>query len=135
MKHYLEHTGLVTDSRDGRVVVSLTGSGCSACHKSLCMLGESKAKEVEFTNLDNQFLAGEEVVVRINPGSGHTAVALLYLVPFILMVITLLSLTALQYPEGLAGLASLVILIPYFLILYTFRNMLSRHCHIELMKR
>lgn len=135
MNHYLEHMGLVTDSRNGRVKVSLTGSGCSSCHKSLCMLGESKAKEVELTNPDNRYRAGEEVVVRINPGSGYLAVFVLYLIPFALMVVTLLVATTLQYSEGIAGLAALVMLVPYFLTVYGFRNSLGRNCHIEIMNR
>jgi len=133
--NYLEHIGLVTDSQNGRVRISLVGSGCSACHKSLCMLGDSKAKEVEITAKDNWYKSGDEVIVKINPASGYKAVALLYLVPFILMIITLSGMSRLGYHEGVAGLASLLILAPYYGILHLLKNSLRSQCSIEVEKR
>jgi len=133
--NYLEHIGLVTDSQNGRVRISLVGSGCSACHKSLCMLGDSKAKEVEITAKDNWYKSGDEVIVKINPASGYKAVALLYLVPFILMIITLSGIARLGYHEGVAGLTSLLILVPYYGLIWLLKNRLRSQCSIEVEKR
>lgn len=133
--HYLEHVGLVTDSQNGRIKISLVGSGCSACHKSLCMLGDSKAKEVEIPENENRFKAGDEVIVKINPASGYKAVAILYLIPFILMVLVLVGMSRLEYNEGLAGLTSLLILIPYYGMIYLLKNSLSNQCSIDVEKR
>jgi positive regulator of sigma E activity len=134
-EHYLEHVGLVTDSQNGRIKISLVGSGCSACHKSLCMLGDSKAKEVEITENQNRFKSGDEVIVKINPASGYKAVALLYFIPFILMVLALVGMSRLGYHEGLAGLTSLLILIPYYGMIYLLKNSLSSQCSIDVEKR
>jgi len=133
--NYLEHIGLVTDSQNGRVRISLVGSGCSACHKSLCVLGDSKAKEVDIPAKDYSFKSGDEVIVRINPASGYKAVALLYLVPFILMIITLTGMSRLGYHESIAGLTSLFILVPYYGIIYILKNILKSQCSIEVEKR
>jgi positive regulator of sigma E activity len=132
---YLEHVGLVTDTRNGRVTISLIGSGCSACHKSLCMLGDSKAKEVEIPYHTNQFKAGDEVIVKINPASGYKAVTLLYLVPFILMIMALLVMSRLGYQEGIAGLTALLILVPYFGFIYILKSRLRSQCKIDIEKR
>lgn len=132
---YLEHFGLVTDARNGRVRISLVGAGCSACHKSLCMLGDSKAKEVEIFAQETSLKSGDEVIVRINPSSGYKAVALLYLVPFMLMIITLTGMSQLGYNEGLAGLGALLMLVPYYGLLYLFRNNLRSQCSIEVNRR
>jgi len=134
--NYMEHTGLVTDSNHGRIKISLTGSGCSACHNSLCMLGDSKAKEVEISvTKENGLLAGDEVIVKINPASGYKAVALLYILPFFLMILSLVMVSKSGYSEGLAGLTSLLILVPYFGLLFLLRNQLRSQCTIEVEKR
>lgn len=132
---YLEHVGIVTDTRNGRVKISLTGSGCSACHKSLCMLGESKAKEVEISFKEKWLKSGDEVIVKINPASGYMAVILLYVVPFALMIVSLLVMMRLGYNEGITGLTSLLILVPYFSLLFLLKNKLSSQCSIDIEKR
>jgi len=132
---YLEHIGLVTDNCNGRVKISLVGSGCSACHKSLCMLGDSKSKEVEISSSGNNFQAGDEVLVRVNPASGYKAVAFLYLLPFILILLVLMFLLQRGYSEGIAGLGSLLILIPYFGMVYGFRKQIGSNCTLEVEKR
>ena len=132
--NYLEHAGLVTDAQQGRVKISLVGSGCSACHNSLCMLGDSKAKEVEvLTNV--LFQSGDEVVVKINPASGYRAVLLLYINPFLVMLLTLVLMMRFGFSEGLTGIASLLVLVPYFGTLYLLRKNLGSHCHMEVVKR
>ncbi len=133
--NYLEHIGLVTDSSNSRLKISLVGSGCSACHKSLCMLGDSKAKEVDIPYKENRFRAGDEVIVRINPSSGYQAVILLYFVPFLLILLMLLGMLRAGYNEGISGLMSLIILGPYFGLLYTFRKVISTQCKMEVVKR
>lgn len=131
--NHLEHAGIVTDTKNGRVTISLTGSGCSACHKSLCMLGDSKAKEVEILATTIKLKSGDEVIVKINPASGYKAVVLLYLVPFMLMILSLWLMS--RFDEGVAGLTSLLILIPYFSLLYAFKNKLASQCNIDVAKR
>jgi sigma-E factor negative regulatory protein RseC len=132
---YLEQVGIVTDTRNGRVKISLTGSGCSACHKSLCLLGESKAKEVEVLLQENWLKSGDEVIVKINPASGYMGVILLYMVPFSLMIISLLVMMQLGFSEGITGLTSLLILVPYFGLLFLLKNKLSSQCTIDVEKR
>lgn len=133
--NYLEHMGLVTESSNSRLKISLVGSGCSACHKSLCMLGDSKAKEVEIPYKENELRAGDEVIVRINPSSGYQAVVLLYFVPFLLILLMLTGMLRAGYNEGISGLTSLLILGPYFGVLYTFRKVISTRCKMEVVKR
>lgn len=132
--NYLEHIGLVTDTQQGRVKIALVGAGCSACHNSLCMLGDSKAKEVEVLTNESLFQSGDEVVVKINPASGYRAVLLLYVSPFLVVLLTLVFMMRLGYPEGLTGITSLLVLVPYFGALYLLRKKLGSHCKIEVVK-
>jgi positive regulator of sigma E activity len=133
--NYLEQAGIVTELQNGKVKISLTSSGCSACHKSLCMLGDSKAKEVDIPLKEHTLNIGDAVIVKINPGSGYKAVVLLYLLPFSLMILSLLLTSQLGYNEGVAGLTSLLILAPYFGALFLLRNWLSSQCTIEVETR
>lgn len=133
--HYLEHIGLVTDRSNSLLKISLVGYGCSACHKSLCMLGDSKAKEIEIPAQQSGLQPGDEVVVRINPSSGYKAVFLLYLLPFLLMLLSILVMQNLGYHESIAGFTSLLILVPYFLMVYGFRKKIGSQCHIDVIKR
>jgi sigma-E factor negative regulatory protein RseC len=134
-EQHIENIGFVTESRNGHVKVSLLGGGCTSCHNSLCMLGESKAKELDLEIRNELFRAGDEVVVKINPSSGYKAVMLFYLLPFFIMITALWFVIRLGYNEGIAGLASITLLVPYFGILYLFRNKLRSQCKIDIEKR
>lgn len=98
------------------------------------MLGDSNAKEVELPAGKSDLKIGDEVQVRINPSSGYKAVAFLYLLPFLLMVCSLLLLLRIGYSEGTSGLISLLVLIPYFGIIFLFRKQLGSQCRIDVVK-
>jgi sigma-E factor negative regulatory protein RseC len=57
---------------------------------------------------------------------GNKAVLLGYLVPFIILVTTLITLSTFGASEWLMGITSLCALAPYFLLLYFFRNRLRK---------
>ena len=132
---YIEHAGLVTEAQPDRIKISLVGSGCSGCHDSLCLLGGSKARELEIAISKSQFQAGDEVIVKINPALGYKALTLLYLVTFVLIMITLMIMSAADYPEGIAGLTSMIILVPYYGLLYLLRSQLRSQCNMDVEKR
>jgi sigma-E factor negative regulatory protein RseC len=131
----IEQIGLVTEASGDYAKISVLGAGCSSCHNSLCMLGDSKAKEVTVKLNSLAVYPGEEVIVRINSSSGYKAVMWLYIIPFILMIGLLTTVGQLGYHESIAGLASLAILIPYFSVLYLFRKTLASQCRIDIAKR
>jgi sigma-E factor negative regulatory protein RseC len=66
------------------------------------------------------------VTIRMKQSSGHIAVFLGYVMPLILLVAVLIILISLSVPELTAGLGALAVLIPYYFILYIFRNKISR---------
>jgi sigma-E factor negative regulatory protein RseC len=57
---------------------------------------------------------------------GYAALVLGYLLPLVSVVITLIVLISLKFPELFAGLISLAILIPYYTVLYFFRNRINK---------
>ena len=67
----------------------------------------------------------DNVVVLMKKSMGYGALFLGYVFPFILVITVLIILAALPVTELIAGLGSLAILIPYYLVLYFFRNRIS----------
>jgi sigma-E factor negative regulatory protein RseC len=133
---YIEQSGLVIANTNGNMKVTIVGNGgCSACHNSLCMLGDSKSKELEVTMKNALFQIGEEVLIRINPTSAYLGLILLYLLPFLLLVGLLIGLLQAGYPESVAGVFSLVSLLPYFLFLFLLRKQLATQCRVNIIKK
>jgi positive regulator of sigma E activity len=133
---YIETTGLVTSCHHDRVTIILSwATGCASCHNSLCMLGESQSKYVEVTAAGNSFFPGDKVVVRVKPASAYGAMLWLYGIPFLLVMVTLMGMLGLSYSESIAGVASLLVLVPYFLIFYSVRKRSGKTCQLEVVKK
>jgi sigma-E factor negative regulatory protein RseC len=63
---------------------------------------------------------------------GFQALFLGYVMPFLAMLIVLIALTSMNISEIRAGLASLAILVPYYFILYLFKDRISNHFTFEI---
>ena len=57
---------------------------------------------------------------------GGVAVFLGYILPFILLMLVLLLVLLISGNEGLAGLLAIAAMIPYYWLLYIFRDKLKR---------
>lgn len=122
----IDHVGVVESNSGTSVIISISSqSACSGCHaKSSCnMLGpESKTVEVKG---HYKVSPGETVNVLMSRSMGFTALAFGYLLPFVVLLTMLITMISLSVPELTAGLISLGALLPYYLILYFFRERLS----------
>ena len=68
---------------------------------------------------------GDSVVVTADSAVGFRASFYGYLLPLMLMVIALVGVLKATHSEGAAALSALGILIPYYVVLYLFRNKLK----------
>jgi len=137
MKHtgHIEHQGIVSKIAGGKVYVNLTNvSNCSSCHvQSMCQVSDVDRKEIEIVDARNsQFKKGDKVEVSFDRSLGPKALFLGYLLPFVLVLLTLLIAYEVTADEALSGLSSLIILIPYYLILYSFRSKLKKEFAFKL---
>ena len=123
----IEHEGIVQKSDNDSVTVSIISSAaCSGCHaEGICSLSGKQEKIIEISG-DYQVQPGDFVIVQMKQSTGHIAVFFGYLMPLILLVAILVILISLSVSELTAGLGALAILIPYYLILYVFRNRISK---------
>jgi sigma-E factor negative regulatory protein RseC len=121
----ITHDGFINSiNKDIINVRIITHAGCVSCSaKSSCSVSEIEEKivEVQNTGLTN-FKVGDAVVVALNQNQGFVAVFIGYILPFFVLLFTLIFMLSLTDNEGLAGLISLSMLIPYYLIVYLFRK-------------
>ena len=111
-----EQKGIIESIHDNRITVRIDrGSACGHCSaQGLCNLAESTERIIEVNNSTQLFSVGEWVQVTMSRSMGNKAILLGYFIPFVLLISTLLILSAFGLPDWIAGLVSLLILIPYF---------------------
>ncbi len=129
------HSGVISKKSNGSLIVSLDENvHCESCRaKSTCGISESGSKEVEIPNSGQSFTLNEPVNVVLKKGLGLKAVVWAYIFPFLLMVGTLIG-SSLFLKEWMAGIVSLLILIPYYLLLYILRNTFKKTFKISVVK-
>jgi sigma-E factor negative regulatory protein RseC len=123
-----EQRGIIESVNDNRITVRIDrGSACGHCSaQGLCNLAESTERIIEVNNATQPFSAGEWVRVTMSRSMGNKAILLGYFIPFVLLISTLLILSGFGLSDWISGLVSLLILIPYFTMLYLFRDRLRR---------
>ncbi|MBP1676909.1 MAG: hypothetical protein H6Q20_1468 [Bacteroidetes bacterium] len=122
MSQKIEHTGIITGIDDKTIQVSIIQkSACSDCHaKSACSVSDVDEKIIEVPNTHQGFGVGERVVLTGKSSMGLLAVLLAFVMPFMLILISLFVLRTYTSNEVLSGTLSLSILVPYYIILSRF---------------
>ncbi len=123
----IEHKGIVKQASSKKLIVSIiTNSSCASCEaKGSCSSSEIEEKEIEVRKFDDIYKVGEQVVVFLKESLGFRALFLGYLLPFIVLMTTLIIFTSLGFSEGTAGLIALGSLLPYYTILYFLNKKLK----------
>lgn len=120
----VEHQGVVEKVDGSQVRVGFVShSACSGCHaRGACSLSDLDSKYVDVNSKGNDYYVGEKVDILLKQRQGFKALWLGYVLPFIIMVLTLIIVMEVTDREGLAGLAGISALVPYYLGLYIFRD-------------
>lgn len=127
MSNKIKHNGVVDDVEEGCVRVRiLQSSACSACKVAAhCNASETKEKIIEVQVADaDRYQRGDSVIVVADTAVGFRASLYGYLLPLILMVVSLVAVLKITQSEGYAAMSALGILIPYYVGLYLLRNKL-----------
>ena len=123
----VSHKGKVVSVGEDKVSVQIISeSACSACHAAgLCGAAESRKKIVEVPVYAGQtYSVGQEVEVCLARKMGLKAVQLSYVIPLMILLILVLSLSSIGLGELASGLVSIGGIAVYYLILYLCRNRL-----------
>jgi positive regulator of sigma E activity len=109
------------------IVTIVNQSACSSCHANgACSVADLQEKEIEIAEFRNKYSPGQEVTVVFQESKGFTALFYGYILPFIIVLFTLVVAISVTNNELFSGLLSLVILIPYYVLLYFFRHQLKK---------
>jgi sigma-E factor negative regulatory protein RseC len=125
----IEHTGIVTEIKDKELKVNiLQASACAKCSISgACGVSEDNEKVINIHSIKaSDYRQGEKVNVFYRRSLGFRALFLGYLLPFLILLTSLIILTTITQNEGLSGLVSLGLLIPYYLILYFTKDRIKK---------
>jgi sigma-E factor negative regulatory protein RseC len=123
----ISHEGIVQQSDDKSVIVSITtSSACSGCHaEGSCSMSGKEEKIIKVTGTYN-VKPGDNVTILMKQSMGYAALFLGYILPLITVITILIILVSVDIPELVAGLTSLAILIPYYIILFIFRKRIDK---------
>ena len=127
-KNEIAHTGKVIDvTPDFTTVEIIASSACSSCHaKGLCGMSEEQEKIIMLpTNGFDDFKVGDEVQVLTKMTMGLKAVWISYVIPLIILMILILSLSPVFKNEYLCGLAAVAGVAIYYFGIWLFRDRLS----------
>jgi sigma-E factor negative regulatory protein RseC len=135
-KSDITHPGIVDSTENGTIHVKiLSQSACSTCHaKGMCSIAEMEEKIVDIPDIyDGKYNSGDNVTITMKKSLGAKAVLLGYILPFLIVLIALIAILTVTGNEGVAALISIGLLVPYYLLLYYFKDKLSREFtfHIE----
>ena len=135
MENRISHEGIVTKIDNENIEVKiLSKSSCAACNiKSACNMSEMQEKIITIpAPKDKNLSIGDNVKISMRIGQANKAVVFAYIIPLIILVSMIFILNALKLEEGINALISIGSLIPYYLILYLFRNKIKRKFEYEI---
>ena len=127
MSKTVSHKGVVFAVDGRRLKVQIQSvSACAACHaKGMCTLSDKEEKLIDIESpaaVDKK--VGDVVTVVVTQQRGMQAVVLAYILPAIVVILSLVGLLNIV-SEPVAIILSLLSLAVYYIILYLFRNRIS----------
>jgi positive regulator of sigma E activity len=133
----VEHSGVISAISNNLIRISIAQeSACGHCKaKGSCSIGEFSEKTIDIMDpQSNNYRVGEEINVILEQSLGIKALGLGYLLPFLVLLITLATLVSAGINEGLAGILSIASLGPYYLGLWFFRDNLRKEFTFKIKK-
>ena len=113
----------------------LQTSACAACKvASHCNASESKEKIIDVHNVkDTSYLKiGDPVVVSTSREVASRALLYGFGLPFVVLVTVLVLVLQLTKQEGLAAISGIGALIPYYFVIWLFRDIIRRKLEFQL---
>lgn len=125
MSNKISHLGIVDSIEGDCVKVRIVQkSVCGVCKvASRCNASESKEKMVDVFGCDSaKYATGQTVVVSASKEVANRAILLGFGLPLLLLIGVLLMVLRWTGDEGMAALASLGALVPYYIVLWLLRD-------------
>ena len=127
-KNEIVHAGRILEiTPDFTTVQIIVSSACSSCHaKGLCGMSEEEEKVIMLpTDPYATYNVGDEVQVCTKMAMGLKAVWISYVIPLIILMILILSLSGVVEKEAYRALIAIGGVAVYYLFVWLFRDKLS----------
>lgn len=127
-KNEISHSGKIIEITPDFTTVEITvSSACSSCHaKGLCGMSEQEDKVIMVpTDPYTVRAVGDEVAVKTKMTMGLKAVWISYVIPLVILMILILSLSAVFEKEYLTGIVSIAGVALYYFGIWLFKDRLS----------
>lgn len=129
-KNKIEHIGTVQNVTGNTIEVCIEPeAACASCHvKSVCNASGDTKKiiEIDSKNCNDEYKEGEKVMVYFQQSLGFKALFLGYILPLIILLLTIIITTMFTESELIIGILAIAILIPYYSILFFYRNRIKQ---------
>ncbi len=132
----VQHFGKVQEISLNSIKVAIQGQvSCAGCQAhTVCGSADFGSKFVLVQRQNHSFIVGDDVRVTMLQSIGFWALFMGYILPFIVVLVALIIFTVMGFNEGLSGLISLGLLVPYFVFLYLFRDKISKRINFDIQK-
>lgn len=137
LENEISHPGVVEKIDKEVVTVKiLSASACASCSvKGICNMAEMQEKIIEVRRVKSDAVSeGDHVNLIMTRSMGTKAVVLGYIIPFFIVIVALIILTLITDNEAMAGIASLLLVVPYYLLLYRYRDNLKKTFDFSIQK-
>ena len=133
---YVTHQGKIERVEKHKVFVRIEQkTACQDCHAgSVCLASDKKEKIIEVNDFSNDFAMQEEVLVMVRSSSGLMATFIAYALPILLVITAIVVGIHTTQSEVIGGLMGLLVLLPYYYILFLFRDKLKKKFVFSLSK-
>lgn len=131
----IEHDAIIKEINETTYSADiLAKAGCISCQlNKVCSVSDMEQKTIIVQKInDRDIKIGENVSVYISQSKGLKAVFLGYILPFLIVFTTLLIVHLITKNDGIAGLASIGILVPYYFILYLLKDKINKNYKFHL---
>ncbi len=109
------------------VAVEVDHKACSSCQvKSACGIGQEEGKLIEVEQEGHDWHVGDRVRICAEQATRNKAVFWAYLLPFLMLVGTVVLSFLLFRNDGITALLSLCTIVIYYVILYRLRERFKR---------
>jgi sigma-E factor negative regulatory protein RseC len=130
----IEHRGIIRQiSKDRAEVSIITKGACASCHiQGSCNPSEMQEKIIEVELLEANFSVGDQVCVFLQEREGVKALFWAYLLPFLLLIFLIFTVSYITSDELIIGLGSLSILPFYYFVLFLLKERIKKQFHFTL---
>lgn len=135
MSQKIRHDGIVDSIEEGCVHVRiLQSAACGACKVAgYCNAAEAKEKLIDvFTARATNYQVGDTVTVSVSQSMASRALMWAFGLPLVLMIVVLVFVLWQTGNEGLAAQSSLLVLIPYYGLLFLLRHRMRQQIFFEI---